>query len=68
MLVFIVLIAAGFAAAEVAAYLTHRFLFHGLLWPIHRTHHRHAHRHGPFELNDLFSLAAMFLGILLGTA
>ncbi len=56
MLVFIALIVGGFAGTEVAAYLVHRFLFHGLLWRIHRTHH--THQHGPFELNDLFSLAA----------
>jgi len=43
----------GFIAMELLSYLIHRFLFHGLLWRIHQTHH-HAH-HSLFELNDVFS-------------
>ena len=39
---------------EIISYVVHRYLFHGLLWKIHKTHHE-AH-HGLFELNDLFSL------------
>ena len=75
MLRFALLTFAGFAAMEVGAYVLHRFLFHGILWRIHRTHHRAkpageagGHAHG-LELNDLFSLgfaaasmAAMWAG------
>ena len=67
MLRFALLTFAGFAAMEVAAYVLHRFLFHGVLWRIHQTHHRDdGHEHGPFELNDLFSLgfAAASMGAM----
>lgn len=63
MLVFIALVFAAFAATEVVSYLVHRFLFHGVLWRIHQTHHSHEHSHGVFELNDLFSLAATALSL-----
>ncbi|MEL6616504.1 MAG: sterol desaturase family protein, partial [Bacteroidota bacterium] len=54
---FLALVLASFAATEVAAYVLHRWVFHGALWRIHRTHHDPEHRHGRFEANDLFSLA-----------
>jgi beta-carotene 3-hydroxylase len=44
---------------EIISYLVHRFIFHGILWRIHQTHHKP--NHGLFELNDLFSL--FFAGI-----
>lgn len=49
----------GFAGMEIISYVVHRFIFHGLLWEIHRTHHEP--NHGLFELNDLFSL--FFAGV-----
>ncbi|RYE25361.1 MAG: fatty acid hydroxylase [Sphingobacteriaceae bacterium] len=39
---------------EVISWAMHKFLFHGPLWFIHKTHHQE--RHGFFELNDVFSL------------
>lgn len=58
MLQFVLLTAAAFAAMEAAAYVLHRFLFHGALWRVHRTHHdpAHGHGHGGLEWNDLFSI------------
>lgn len=60
---FIVLTIFGFIAVEIFSYAAHRFLFHGVLWKIHQTHH--TARKGAFELNDIFSvifaLCAMFL-------
>ena len=44
----------GFAGMEAFSYLVHRFVFHGILWKIHVTHH--TPRRFPFELNDVFSL------------
>jgi beta-carotene 3-hydroxylase len=38
---------------EVLSWAMHKFLFHGPLWFIHKTHHQQ--RHGFFELNDIFS-------------
>lgn len=52
---------------EVAAYVLHRWLFHGVLWRVHRTHHDPAHDHGRgLEWNDTFSavFAAVSLGLL----
>ena len=39
---------------EGVAWATHRFLMHGSLWGLHRSHH--APRDGAFELNDLFAV------------
>lgn len=38
---------------EFMAYFSHRFLFHGPLWFIHKSHHEPTH--GVFEVNDIFS-------------
>ncbi|WP_254601120.1 sterol desaturase family protein [Caulobacter sp. S45] len=52
---------------EGVAWATHRFLMHGPLWVLHRSHHEP--RAGRFELNDLFafyfalpSIAMVFWG------
>ena len=42
---FALLAAVAFVAMEVLAYVLHRWVFHGPLWRIHRTHHDPA-RHG----------------------
>ena len=68
MLSFVLWAAAAFAVMEIAAYVLHRFLFHGVLWRVHRTHHDPAHGHGQggLEWNDLFSVgfAAVSLGLM----
>jgi beta-carotene 3-hydroxylase len=58
----------GFMTMEFSGWFIHKYLMHGVLWKIHKTHHRHTK--GYFELNDLFSLlfgsiavALMLLGI-----
>lgn len=63
---FAALAACAFAGMEVAAYVLHRFLFHGPLWGVHKTHHAPGHAHGPFEANDLFSVgfAAASMGLM----
>ncbi len=38
---------------EILSWAMHKYLFHGPLWFIHKTHHQQ--RHGFFELNDIFS-------------
>ena len=53
----------GFAGMEIISYLIHRFIFHGLLWEIHRSHHEPTH--GLFESNDLFSVFFSGLSIYL---
>lgn len=42
------------AGMEAFSWFVHKYLFHGPLWFIHKTHHQQ--RQGWFELNDLFSL------------
>jgi beta-carotene 3-hydroxylase len=44
----------GFAAMEIFSYLVHRFLFHGVFWRIHQTHHKPNKFY--LELNDVFSI------------
>ena len=63
-LIFIGWTALGFAGMEVVSYIVHRYLFHGIFWQIHQTHHE-AH-HGLFEMNDIFSLffAAVSMGLM----
>ena len=63
---FLLLVAAAFAVMEVASYVLHRWLFHGALWRLHRTHHDPAHGHGDgLEWNDLFSLAFALASMVL---
>ncbi len=57
----------GFGIMEVSGWFIHKFIMHGPLWNIHKTHHQHTVK--PFELNDLFSLffgSVAFLLIFLG--
>lgn len=59
MLINILLLIATFIAMEIASWAIHKYLFHGILWEIHKTHHQE--RHGWFELNDIFSIG--FAGV-----
>lgn len=58
----------GFVAMEVSGWFIHKYLMHGPLWMIHKTHHQPSKSF--FELNDLFSvffgsiaLILIFLGV-----
>lgn len=53
----------SFAAMEAIAYLTHKYVMHGFLWVVHKSHHRP--RHGVFEWNDLFGLIFALPAVLL---
>jgi len=55
----IVIILLTIVVMEIISWAMHKFLFHGPLWFIHKTHHQE--RHGFFELNDVFSL---FFGLI----
>lgn len=54
---------AGFGAMEAFSWWIHKYIMHGPLWNIHKTHHQHTH--GFFELNDLFTLIFGGLAIVL---
>lgn len=62
MLKFLGITAASFVLMELASWLIHKYLMHGPLWNIHRTHHQKT-RHA-LELNDLFSASFGALAVV----
>lgn len=63
----------AFVGMEAFSWAFHKFVMHGPLWSIHKTHH-HPHK-GFFELNDLFSMlfgmaaaVAIYVGLDTGNA
>jgi beta-carotene 3-hydroxylase len=50
----VVFVFLGFVLMEVFGWAIHKYLMHGPLWSIHKTHHQPSKYF--FELNDLFSL------------
>ncbi|MBD8488692.1 sterol desaturase family protein [Echinicola sp. CAU 1574] len=59
-LLFVIL---GFFLMEISGWFIHKYIMHGLLWRIHRTHHQRSK--GAFELNDIFSLLFGSVSIIL---
>ncbi|WP_339704249.1 sterol desaturase family protein [Algoriphagus aquimarinus] len=53
----------GFVLMELSGWVIHKYLMHGPLWNIHKTHHEHSESF--FELNDLFSLLFGSIAVLL---
>ncbi|WP_226389564.1 sterol desaturase family protein [Penaeicola halotolerans] len=51
----IIYLTAGFVFMEIFSWAFHKYIMHGVLWNIHKTHHGHS-KGGYFELNDIFSL------------
>ena len=60
---FVGLIILGFVGMEIFSYLVHRFLFHGVFWRVHQTHHKPNKFY--FEENDVFSLLFALISIVL---
>ena len=52
--IWIALFVGALLAMEGVAYVTHKYLMHGPLWFLHRSHH--VPHSGKFEWNDLFGL------------
>lgn len=52
----------AFISMEAVAWLTHKYLMHGLLWHLHRDHHK-KESPGFFEHNDFFFLIFALPGI-----
>jgi len=63
MLINILIVLGTLVGMESISWAMHKYLFHGPLWFIHKTHHQQ--RHGFFELNDLFSLGFGIVAITL---
>jgi beta-carotene 3-hydroxylase len=51
---YILIFIASFLSMEIASWTIHKYILHGVLWNIHKTHHQK--NKGFFELNDLVSL------------
>ena len=54
---------AALAGMEAVAYVAHRWVMHGFLWGLHRSHHEP--RRGVFERNDWFAVMGAAPAILL---
>jgi len=66
-LIYPAIISTAFIAMEGVAWLTHRYVMHGLFWALHRDHHRKDHC-GFLERNDFFFLIFALPGVAcLGT-
>src|SRR5688572_27265313 len=59
----ILLIISTFIAMEAVAWLTHKYIMHGILWFLHKDHHQKDHG-GFFERNDFFFLIFAIPGII----
>lgn len=53
---------AAFVGMEGIAWLTHKYIMHGLLWKLHKDHHK-KDSYGFFEHNDFFFLIFALPGI-----
>lgn len=59
--IFIVLV--SFTSMEAVAWFTHKYVMHGLLWRLHKDHHKKESA-GFFEHNDFFFLIFALPGII----
>ncbi len=62
----ILIFIATLLSMEIVSYSLHRWVFHGFLWSIHKSHHRTRGKLlGVFELNDVFSIGFAMISITL---
>lgn len=59
----ILIVLVAFLTMEAVAWLTHKYVMHGLLWTLHRDHHKKESA-GFFEHNDFFFLIFAVPGII----
>lgn len=57
------IVLAAFIAMEAVAWLTHKYIMHGLFWFLHQDHH-HKESEGFLEKNDFFFLIFAIPGII----
>ena len=57
------IVLSSFLCMEAVAWLTHKYIMHGLLWTLHKDHHK-KESSGFFEHNDYFFLIFAMPGIL----
>lgn len=68
LIIHILIVIASFIAMEAVAWFTHKYIMHGLLWMLHKDHHKKEST-GFFEHNDFFFLVFAvpgIIGLLLG--
>jgi beta-carotene 3-hydroxylase len=66
-ILYILIFMASFAMMEFIAWFTHKYIMHGFLWFLHKSHHET--RTGIFEKNDFFAIifaVPSWLFIMLG--
>jgi beta-carotene 3-hydroxylase len=56
------IVLAAFTGMELVAWFTHKYIMHGLLWSLHKDHHK-KESSGFFEHNDFFFLIFALPGI-----
>ena len=61
-LINILIVLASFLSMEGVAWFTHKYVMHGLLWTLHKDHHK-KESSAFFEHNDFFTLIFSFPGI-----
>ncbi len=59
----ILIVLMAFLTMEAVAWLTHKYVMHGLLWTLHRDHHKKESA-GFFEHNDFFFLIFAVPGVI----
>ncbi len=59
----ILIVILTFVFMECVAWFTHKYIMHGFLWSLHKSHHK-VHKHF-FEMNDLFAVIFSIPSILL---
>ncbi len=59
----ILIVIGTFIFMEGVAWFTHKYIMHGFLWNLHKSHHK-VHKHF-FEMNDLFAVMFSIPSILL---
>ncbi len=59
----ILIVLAAFVGMEAVAWFTHKYIMHGLLWILHKDHHKKEST-GFFEHNDFFFLIFAIPGIV----
>lgn len=63
MFIYLLIGAIAFLSMEVIAWISHKYIMHGLLWSLHKDHHK-KDTYGFFERNDYFFLIFAIPGIL----
>jgi hypothetical protein len=61
-IIYILIVIGSFLGMEAVAWFTHKYIMHGLLWKLHKDHHK-KESSGFFEHNDFFFLIFALPGI-----